>query len=751
MARGHTIQISVLADTKKFSNAMRNLSRETGISRLGDAFRNAGRRVVDFFKSGVKWAGAFTGALAGMSIAGGLKRALAVEDATLLMQQLGMSVEEIDRAIESVDRTFDGTPFANPDGFNFSAQLRTSGKSLDQIERDLRNVSNVTAMTLDKDFGRISELFLKMAANGRVTATDLNSIGLAGYPIRQVLGDALGVTTEELNAMVSAGDLSYDMLQELLGGVENLDGAAQNLGDSTRVSWSNMLTAFSTVGEKFVTSLLPVFRGGFQDIRNWVRDLREPAERLGQTIATWLEDKAIPAVQNLAAWFKTDLAPALRAVWDLVSGAFATAWDTIATALDEAGLSARGTGDSLKSGVISALETLGPILAGIITAVGDLVAWFIRNRDTIATLAVAIGSMVAAWAAFNKTMAIVRAVTTAVNVVMAANPIGLVVLAIVGLVAAFVTLWNRSEAFRNFWIGLWEGIKTAANAVVDWFKSIPAWFSEQFAKLQSTVNTFSAIWSKAWQLVRNLASTAWNAIRSLIAAGVDRVRAILHGIGVFIGSFLRSPISTMRGLFNSAGNALRNIASNMWNRIKSAFTSGISNAVASVKALPGRVISAFGNPGALLANVGRRIIDGFINGIMGGFQRVRNTLSNLTNLLPSWKGPAEKDRKLLTGPADLIMDGLINQFQDRFRDVRDTMGDLTGIIGGTDLGDLDAPGIKPGALADQYRAAAGRGAAGPPAGNQYHITVQALVPTADTGRYVVQAIRDFERINGARA
>lgn len=36
------------------------------------------------------------------------------------------------------------------------------------------------------------------------------------------------------------------------------------------------------------------------------------------------------------------------------------------------------------------------------------------------------------------------------NVAMSANPIGIVVALIAGLVAAFVVLWNKSEKFRNF-------------------------------------------------------------------------------------------------------------------------------------------------------------------------------------------------------------------------------------------------------------------------------------------------------------
>lgn len=42
-----------------------------------------------------------------------------------------------------------------------------------------------------------------------------------------------------------------------------------------------------------------------------------------------------------------------------------------------------------------------------------------------------------------------------------ASPITWVIVGIVALVAAFVVLWNKSEAFRGFWIGLFEQVKSS--------------------------------------------------------------------------------------------------------------------------------------------------------------------------------------------------------------------------------------------------------------------------------------------------
>ena len=52
----------------------------------------------------------------------------------------------------------------------------------------------------------------------------------------------------------------------------------------------------------------------------------------------------------------------------------------------------------------------------------------------------------------------------------ALGPALLVVGAIAAVVAAFVLLWRNSESFRDFWIGLWDGIKNAASGAVDWIQ-----------------------------------------------------------------------------------------------------------------------------------------------------------------------------------------------------------------------------------------------------------------------------------------
>lgn len=50
---------------------------------------------------------------------------------------------------------------------------------------------------------------------------------------------------------------------------------------------------------------------------------------------------------------------------------------------------------------------------------------------------------------------------------MAANPVAAVIAAVAALGAAFMHFWNTSEAFRDFWKNLWEGVKNTVKNAVD--------------------------------------------------------------------------------------------------------------------------------------------------------------------------------------------------------------------------------------------------------------------------------------------
>lgn len=65
----------------------------------------------------------------------------------------------------------------------------------------------------------------------------------------------------------------------------------------------------------------------------------------------------------------------------------------------------------------------------------------------------------------------------ALNLVMNANPIGIVITAVAALVTAIVALWNTNEDFRNAIISAWGKIKDTISSAV---KAISAFSRKRF-------------------------------------------------------------------------------------------------------------------------------------------------------------------------------------------------------------------------------------------------------------------------------
>lgn len=120
-------------------------------------------------------------------------------------------------------------------------------------------------------------------------------------------------------------------------------------------------------------------------------------------------------------------------------------------------------------------ELLVPLIDFLAPGLEAIAGWIERNTEWLTPLAVAIGVVTGAVWLF--------------NAALAANPIGLIIVAIAALVLALVSLWQNNEGFRNFFIDAWRGIQLAAstaaqwitdrwNGLLDFFRGIPDWFSK---------------------------------------------------------------------------------------------------------------------------------------------------------------------------------------------------------------------------------------------------------------------------------
>jgi hypothetical protein len=169
----------------------------------------------------------------------------------------------------------------------------------------------------------------------------------------------------------------------------------------------------------------------------------------------------------------------------------------------EAALTTQGKMKNLTIQMDEAKESIGAALLPVVTALIEklipLATWAQENTNVILILAGVIGGLAGAVLAVNAamkiyqaTLLIVKVAQAALNFVMSANPIGIVVVAIMALVAAFVIAYNKSETFREIVQGLFAAIKTgvefSVNAIKGYLEFVLGFYKTIFNALANLWN-----------------------------------------------------------------------------------------------------------------------------------------------------------------------------------------------------------------------------------------------------------------------
>lgn len=139
---------------------------------------------------------------------------------------------------------------------------------------------------------------------------------------------------------------------------------------------------------------------------------------------------------------------------------------------------------AIKNKIADMVTVAVPHIQNLVNKVKDMKKWIADNKDTvdkwkaaIIAVSVSVGSflLIMNWgrimAAAKTAIMATRAAVVLFNAALRANPIGLVISLLAGLVAGFVYLWNNNKSFRDFWIGLWNKLKSACSSAITGIKN----------------------------------------------------------------------------------------------------------------------------------------------------------------------------------------------------------------------------------------------------------------------------------------
>lgn len=179
---------------------------------------------------------------------------------------------------------------------------------------------------------------------------------------------------------------------------------------------------------------------------------------------------------------------------------------------------------------VEADSTAAKVVGGLSVAIGTLSG--VMDIVAIATQSktVALVASKVAMVASSVATGVMTAAQWALNVAMSANPIGLIVAAVLILIGVIVLIATKTTWFQTAWRVAWEGIKIAAGAVKDFFVNVvweggikkafdfigkgignvKDWFVSIPDKIGSAFKSIYGFITAPFRLAFNFVSDAWN-------------------------------------------------------------------------------------------------------------------------------------------------------------------------------------------------------------------------------------------------
>ena len=196
--------------------------------------------------------------------------------------------------------------------------------------------------------------------------------------------------------------------------------------------------------------------------------------------------------------------------------------------------------------------------------------WVKQNEAWLKPLAVTLLAVGGTLLAFQAVIPIIMGITNAValfkggfaalNVVMKANIFGLIIAAIVGLVAGFIYLWKTNEDFRNFFINIWKGISSFFVGV--WTKVLKPAFEAVGKVFGIVIGAIAGFWNNTLKPVFTAIGTFFKWVWESV------LKPALTAIVAYWRDTLAPALSTVwNNIIKPVFKALGDFFSGVWNNV----------------------------------------------------------------------------------------------------------------------------------------------------------------------------------------
>ncbi len=453
-----------------------------------------------------------------------------------------------------------------------------------------------------------------------------------------VLGDAVEVTAETVK------DVPFDKIIEAIHKTQQEIGitgtttleAEKTIEGSTaamKASWENLLTGIadedqdiSPLVDNFVEQVIAMGQNSAPRIKQIIEGIGEVVSAMWNEVLPELAD-SVPELEPFISkllWLKDN------------ANKIAIAIGAVAAAL-------------VGMKIVSAINQ-------ITTLVGVIKSWELASKlQTIQIYAMIAAEKAQALA--SKGVAIAQG---ALNAVMNANPIVLVVTAIAALAAGLVLAYKKSETFRNIVNGVWESIKNVCMPIIE--------------------NIVEAVKS-AWETIKNVTEPIWNAIKEvisvvlgLIVVGVmkgfekmrdlvtkvwDAIKTATTKVWDGIQTYIVPLVTAIKEKLSAVFNAIKTTVTNIWNGIKTV-TSTVWNAIKSVTST---VWESIKNAVSKPINAAKSTVSNVVNSVKSKVSGVWDSIKSTTQ--KTWESIKSAITKPINKAWDVVR-GVVDKLKGAF-------------------------------------------------------------------------------------
>lgn len=498
--------------------------------------------------------------------------------------------------------------------------------------------------------GHVADVFARAAADTNAEVGDMGEALKYVAPVANSMGISLEETAAAIGIMSDAGIKGSQAGTTLRGALSRLarpTKAMQDTMDNLGVSFYDadgkmkplktqvelLKKAFEGLtpeqqqnalvtlyGQESLSGMMALIDKGPDSLGKLTKSLKD-SDGAADDMARTMQDNMNSSIEQMFGAFESAaiviqkiLAPSIKKVADAISG------------LVEKFVSAPESTQRLVVAIGAIAIAIGPVLY----ALGMLVKAF-------QTMKVGLGVLGNGISLFKKLGSAIGFLT---------SPVGLVIAAVALLVVGFIYLWNTSKDFRNFWIGLWEGIKSAVSSAVEWiqnaWKSTGKWFNNLWKSIKEGADNVwttiqeapgkAADWIKnKWTETKEFFSSIWDGIKEAASSAWEGIVNILAPYVIAIKNVFQPMIDFFTNLWSQIGS----IAGSAWEIIKTAVMGPILLLIDLITGNFNQLKEDASMLWTTLTTNIQNIITTFVDIVVGYYTALKDTVINIWNVLTS--------------------------------------------------------------------------------------------------------------------